>query len=436
MNKTQAKYIKARNIIPGGTQLLSKRPEQFLPNLWPAYYSKAKGCNIWDLDGKKYIDMSYMGIGSCILGYADKDVDKAAVGAVKSGNMSTLNVPEEVELAELLLEIHPWAEMVRYARCGGEAMAQAVRIARARTKKEKVLFCGYHGWHDWYLAANLSDNDALDGHLLKGLSPNGVPRSLVNTSFPFKYNDINEFKNLIKEHEGEIAAVVMEAVRNIMPEEGFLEGIREITSNKNIPLIIDEVSSGWRSCLGGAHNMFNIKPDIAVFAKGMSNGYPMAAIIGRKEVMDAAQESFISSTYWTDKIGPKCAIASIKKMRDKKVYNYLNTMGRKIQDGWREASEEVGLDIDISGIYPLGHFEFKYKNSLELKTLFTKLMLEKGFLATNSYYASYAHKEKHVLSYIKSVRDVFFEIKKAIDSNSVSDLLDNEVCHSGFQRLT
>lgn len=436
MNKTQEYYNKAKVLIPGGTQLLSKRPEQFLPNEWPAYFSKAEGCKVWDLDNKEYIDMSYMGIGANILGYTDKDVDSAVIEAIKLGNSTTLNAPEEVDLAELLIEIHPWADMVRYAKTGGEAMAQAVRIARAHTKKDKVLFCGYHGWHDWYLAANLADDEALDGHLIKGLSPNGVPRGLRNTAFPFRYNDIEAFRNLINEHKGEIGAVVMEAVRNIMPDEGFLEEIREITKRENIPFIIDEISSGWRSCLGGAHNMLNIEPDISVFAKGMSNGYPMAAIIGRKKFMDSAQDSFISSTYWTDRIGPVAAIAAIKKMRDLKVSDHLNSMGEMVQKGWLSVAKEADIKIHVSGIYPLGHFEFEYDNPLELKTLFTKLMLKRGFLATNAYYACYAHKKEHILSYINATKEAFKEIKEAIEQNRVMDAIGGDICHTGFQRLT
>lgn len=436
MNKTQTLYQKAKEYIPGGTQLLSKRPEQFLPGQWPAYYSKAKGCRVWDLDGKEYRDMSYMGIGSCILGYGDEDVDSAVLKAVASGNMSTLNVPEEVELAELLTEIHPWADMVRYARSGGESMSIAVRIARAHTGKDKILFCGYHGWHDWYLSANLADDDALDGHLLKGLAPKGVPRALKNTAFPFKYNDLDALKSLIKEHKGEIGAVVMEAVRNIMPDKGFLEEVRKITKENNIPYIVDEVSSGWRSFAGGAHALFNIEPDMAVFAKGMSNGYPMAAIIGKKEIMDSAQNSFISSTYWTDKIGPAAALASIKKIRDKNVPEHLDRAGKRVQDGWKEAAEKAGLKIHISGIYPLGHFEFEGEDSLILKTLFTQFMLEEGFLATNAYYASYAHKDQDIEEYLTASKRCFGKIKEAVDSGAPEKFLSGNVCSTGFQRLT
>ena len=190
IGRGQKLYLEAKEVIPGGTQLLSKRPEMFLPDLWPAYYSRAKGCRIWDLDGKEYIDASYMGIGANVLGYADDEVDAAAKEAVENGGMCTLNAPEEVYLAKELVRLHPWAQSVRYAKAGGEAMALAVRIARAYTKKDIVLFCGYHGWHDWYLSANLSDKDALNDQHIAGLEPLGVPSGLAGTNRPFQNNNI------------------------------------------------------------------------------------------------------------------------------------------------------------------------------------------------------------------------------------------------------
>lgn len=435
MSKSQELYQKAKKLIPGGTQLLSKRPEMFLPEFWPAYYQKAKGCRVWDLDGKEYIDMSYMGVGSCILGYSDYDVDKAVKSAIGKGNMCTLNAPEEVNLAELLLKLHPWADMVRYARTGGEATTIAVRIARAFSKKEIVLFSGYHGWHDWYLSANLSSDSALDGHLLPGLSPKGVPRKLMGTSVPFNYNDTEGFLNLIKKYDGKIAAVVLEPIRNYYPKEEFVETINKITKDSGIILIIDEVSSGFRLNLGGAHLLLGIKPDIAVFAKGISNGFPMAAIIGKKKVMKIAQDTFMSSTYWTDKSGPAAALATIKKLRKRKVYEHLIGIGKKIQEGWGVLAKKHGLDIEVSGIYPLGHFSFRRSDHLVLKTLFTQAMLEKGFLATTAFYASYAHKKKDVKRYLNAADEVFGFIAKALLRGGPEKFLRGPVCHSGFKRL-
>ena len=422
MGKSQELYNKAKKIIPGGTQLLSKRPEQFLPNLWPAYFEKAEGCKVWDLDGKAYYDMSYMGIGSCILGYKDKDVDEAVKKVIDKGVMTTLNCPEEVELAELLCDIHPWADMVRYARCGGEAMSIAVRIARTYSKKDLILFCGYHGWHDWYLAANVSEEGALDGHLLPGLSPNGVPKALKGTSMPFEYNDTEKFISLIREHEGRIAAVVMEPIRNYFPKEGFLETIREITEKKNIPLIFDEITSGWRLNSGGAHLTLGVTPDIAVFAKGMSNGYSMAAIIGKNRIMNSAQDTFISSTYWTERIGPAAAIASIKKMVKNNVSKHLMKTGEKAREAWQRSAGKKGLNIEISGIKPLSHFGFINNNPLLLKTLFTQHMLELGFLASNSLYSSFAHDDESVNKYIDALDDAFEFIKSAEESKNPENI--------------
>lgn len=436
MGNSQKLYEKAKEIIPGGTQLLSKRPETFLPEFWPAYYEKAKGCEIWDLDGNRYTDMSLMGIGSCILGYADKNVDIAVKSAIDKGSMATLNCREEVELAELLCRLHPWSKMVRFARSGGEAMAIAVRIARAKTGRELILFCGYHGWHDWYLSANLASDKALDGHLLPGLEPKGVPRSLKGLSIPFRYNDIESFLNLVKKNKEKIAAVVMEPIRNYYPQKGFLETIREITERLGIVLIFDEITSGFRLAIGGAHLKFKIFPDIAVFAKGMSNGFPMAAVIGRKHIMKAAQDSFISSTYWTERIGPVAALTTINELIKNKVPNYLNKVGKKIQEGWQASAKKHNLNIVVSGVNPLSHFSFSYKNSLVLKTLFTQFMLEKGFLATTAFYASYAHKDKDIKRYLNKVDEVFGLIEKAVKNGNPEKYLKGHVCQSGFKRLT
>lgn len=436
MGKSQDLYIKAKRIIPGGTQLLSKRPELLLPKQWPAYYEKAKGCEISDLDGNNYIDMSYMAIGACTLGYSDPDVDAAALDAIRKGNMSTLNCSEEVELAELLIDIHPWAEMVRYTRGGGDAMAVALRIARAASKKDIVLFSGYHGWHDWYLAANIANDSALDGKLLPGLNPLGVPRNLKDTAHPFYYNNKQQFIDLIAKYGDRIGAVIAETVRNVQPEAGFFEVLMEETKKRKIPLIFDEVSSGFRTNTGGAHLLMDVEPDIAVFAKGMSNGYAMGAVIGKSWVMDAAQDTFISSTYWTERIGPAATIASIKKMQNVKAQDHMMNVGKKIFDGWIELSNKHKLNLHVSGIYSLSHFAFP-KYNLELKTLYTQEMMKKGFLATTAFYASYAHKDEHISEYLKAADEVFdFIVKNDVTDKNIQKYLDGPVCQSGFKRLT
>jgi glutamate-1-semialdehyde 2,1-aminomutase len=202
-SKCQQLYRLAKSLIPGGTQLLSKRPEMFAPDQWPGYFREAHGVETVDLDGQHYVDMTTMAIGACLLGFNDPDVTEAVVARVRNGSMCTLNNPEEVELAQLLLSLHPWAENVRFGRSGGEAMAIAVRIARAATGRDVVAFCGYHGWHDWYLAANrttATGEDALQKHLLPGLSPSGVPSQLAGTALPFNYNQIDSLAKIVAEH--------------------------------------------------------------------------------------------------------------------------------------------------------------------------------------------------------------------------------------------
>ena len=436
MGSGQDLYRKAKRRIPGGTQLLSKRPEMFLPDHWPSYYLRAKGVEVWDLDGKKYIDMSYNGLGSCILGAADPEVDEAVHRAVEAGSLSTLNAPEEVELAELLCDLHPWAEMVRYARSGGEAMAMAVRIARACTGRDTVAFCGYHGWHDWYLAANLADDRALDGHLLPGLAPAGVPRGLRGTAFPFRYNHPEELRQITAQNGGRLAAVVLEPVRDHDPDPGFLDEIRRISRGAGAVLVFDEITSGFRLNTGGAHLLYGVSPDLAVFAKGMSNGYPMAAVIGRSGVMQAAQRTFISSTYWTDRIGPSAALATIRKHRRLGVARHLRDIGEKVQSGWRSAGERAGLNLEIGGILPLSHFSFPGEEGQAARTLFTQLMLDRGFLATPALYATYAHREEHLETYFPAVEETFGIVAGALRQGTLGDLLKGPVAHKGFRRLT
>lgn len=436
MDKNQELYTKAKQYIAGGVQLLSKRPELHLPEYWPTYFLNAKGCTVEDLNGKKYRDFTYMGIGACTLGYSFREVDEAVKKVIDSGSMSTLNPPEEVELAEVLLNLHPWASSTRFCRSGGEAMAIAVRIARASTKKDKILFCGYHGWHDWYLSANLSEDSALDGHLLPGLAPLGVPRNLAGTSFPFNYNNCEEFLHLIKKHKNEIGVVILETIRNFEPNAEFFKTIRETTQKEGIVLICDEISSGWRLNLGGAHLLYNIEPDIAVFAKAMSNGYPMAAVIGKKEIMNASQDTFISSTYWTERIGPTAALATISAMKKVNLSDYLTKVGKMVQNGWKEKAKKNNLSIKVSGIYPLGHFEFDYKNPLVIKTVFTQEMLKKGFMATTAYYASFGHTINDVEEYLEATDEVFNLIQNAIKRGNIEQVLEGPVCQTGFRRLT
>ena len=435
LEKSIALQEYAKKRIPGLSQLLSKRPDQFSYGVWPGYFSRAKGVEVWDLDGNRYVDMSIGGIGANVLGYADPDVDHAVREAINSGTSSSLNCPEEVELADLLCEIHPWAEKVRFARTGGEAMAVSVRIARAFTGRDKIAFCGYHGWHDWYLAANLGTENALGEHLLAGLEPAGVPKALAGTAFPFRYNQLGELDHILNANKGEIAAIVMEPIRNEFPNPGFSEGVRRLASETGAVLIIDEISAAFRMNTGGAHLVLGMEPDIAVFSKALGNGYPMAAIIGKPAVMEAAQKSFISSTYWTERIGPTAALATIKKHRQYDVGKHLMKIGQMIQEGWKNLFTKHGLSGHIGGIPPMSHFTFDHEKALVLKALFVQAMLEKGFLATTGFYAMFAHQEEHVKAYLAAVDQVLPLLNEAIGSGHPESFLVGQPAISGFKRL-
>lgn len=433
MGKGQELYKKAKTLIPGGTMLLSKRPEMFLPDQWPAYFSKAKGCRVWDLDGKEYIDVSIMGIGTNILGYGNDEVDDAVMQTVRSGNMSTFNCPEEVYLAEKLIELHPWADMVRLARSGGEANAVAIRIARAASGKDKVAICGYHGWHDWYLSANLGDEQNLAGHLLPGLDPAGVPQVLKGTVLPFNYNNFQELLDLVKNHE--IGVIKMEVSRNMGPEDNFLHKVRKLATERNIVLIFDECTSGFRQTFGGLHKMYGVEPDMAMFGKAMGNGYGITATIGKRAVMEAAQKTFISSTFWTERIGPTAAIATLKVMERVKSWETITNTGIEIKKHWQALADKHQLYITQWGLPALTGFSFTSKNNLAYKTYITQEMLGKGYLAGNSIYVCTEHTPEILEGYFNELDLLFANIREFENGKEVMPLLKGPICHGGFKRL-
>lgn len=427
---TQAQYREAKKIIPGGTQLLSKRPEMFAPEVWPAYYEEARGCEVVDTQGRRLVDMSTGGILSCILGYADPDVNEAVLRRVRMGSMSSLQTYDEVELAQELTGIHTWATKARFTRSGGESVAVAVRIARAATGRDHVAICGYHGWHDWYLAANL-DGKALDGHLLPGLEPKGVPSQLAGTVSAFRYNRIEELHAIIDREGEQLAAIVMEPSRSHDPEPGFLEAVRTAANRCGAVLIFDEITIGWRLCLGGYHMALKVEPDIAVFAKAISNGYPMGAVIGRDEVMDAAAECFISSTFWTEGIGPSAALATIRKLKSLDVPSHLHHIGHLVSEGWKKLGKEHELPIRIVGRPQMLVLGFDHSQANAMITHITAQMLKRGFLAGGTFNAMWSHQKWHVDSYLNALDDVFRNLREMLAAGSFC----GPERHTGFRRL-
>ncbi|MCG9894703.1 MAG: aminotransferase class III-fold pyridoxal phosphate-dependent enzyme [Fimbriimonadaceae bacterium] len=432
-----ALWEKAKSIIPGGNGILSKRSERYLPGQWPAYYDRAKGCEVWDLDGNRYIDFAQMGVGACVLGYANDEVDGAVTRAIQKGVMCTLNAPEEVQLAEKMLSLHDWAHMARFARTGGEACAIAVRIARAASGKDVVALCGYHGWSDWYLAANLSDSAALDAQLLPGLDTVGVPNTLHGTAVTFRYNHLEDLEDLAAKMGDRIGAIVLEPMRGSYPEPGFMEGVRAIADRLGAVLIFDEVTSAFRVNLGSIHHtLSDVRPDMAVFGKALGNGYAISAVIGRRSVMDHAQDSFISSTMWSERIGFAAALATVNIMERDGVQERLVASGRQVQEGWKTLSAKHGIPIGIGGCPPLTSLSFKVERPMELMTLYAQEMLAKGYLLGAAVYTTDAYTPEIIDRFLEASDEVWGTLAQALHDGDVRGRLKGAVADPGFKRLT
>ena len=425
-------WKRAKQIIPGGTMLFSKNPDLFLPDKWPAYFNKSKKYKIWDLDGNCFHDLSYMGVGTNILGYAHPYIERKVIETIKKGSMTTLNSIEEVKLAEKLIHLHPWAEMVRFTRTGGEANAVAIRIARASSGRDKVAICGYHGWHDWYLSSNLTNSKNLNKHLMNNVPISGVPKFLKNSVFPFEYNNFAQLKKIVENQK--IGTIKMEVQRDFQPKDNFLENVRKLASDKNIILIFDECTSGFRKTLGGLHKYYKVNPDIAIFGKALGNGHAINAIIGTKAVMDSCKSTFISSTFWTERIGPTAALATLDVMEKNKSWEIISNMGKAIKKRWKIIAKSNNLNLDIKGLDAIPNFTFKSKNNLAYKTFITQEMLKRKILTSNAIYCSVVHNSKLLENYFHILNDIFYKINKFEKNiDNIQDKLETKICLSGIR---
>jgi glutamate-1-semialdehyde aminotransferase len=431
----QKYWKKAQKLIPGGTMLFSKNPDLFLPKKWPAYFSKAKGYSLWDLENKKYSDLCLMGVGTNTLGYANNEIDNEVIKKIRQSNMSSLNNIEEILLAEKLIELHPWSEMVRFARSGGEANAIAIRIARAATNKKKIALCGYHGWHDWYLSGNLTNSNNLKDFLFSNVPIKGVPKDLKNTVYPFEYNNFEQLESIVSKND--IGIVKMEVSRNYLPKKYFLEKIRKLCDKKKIILIFDECTSGFRKTFGGLHKLFNVNPDMAVFGKALGNGYAINAIIGKRSIMESAKSSFISSTFWTERIGSVAGLKTLEVMNKYKSWEIISKIGDSIKDNWLKLSNSHNIHANIMGISSLPNFNFSHEDNLLFKTYISQEMLKHKILAGNSIYVCIDH-NKNILEKYYSILDIIFKkIKDCINEReNIRSLLKGPVCIAGIRNET
>ena len=429
-NKGIKLYKKAKKIIPGGTMLFSKKPELYSSENWPAYYKKAKGCYVWDLNDKKFLDMLFL-VGTNTLGYSNKHVDNQVIKFIKKSNMSSLSAPEEVQLAKKILRLHPWADQARFTRGGGEANATLIRIARASTKKQNIAFCGYHGWHDWYLSSNLNNKKNLDNHLMSNLKSQGVMKNLKDSCFPFNYNELHNLKKLINKHN--IGIIIMEVTRNYNPQNDFLKKIRALCNKKNIILIFDECTSGFRENLGGKHLKFKVNPDLAMFGKAMGNGYAINAIIGKRKYMKNAEKTFISSTFWTERVGSVAALSTIKYMEKNKTFKKIIAQGKKIKNKWKELSIKYKIDLDIISMDSIPIFLFKTNHEIKKKFIINE-MLKEGILASNIIYVSISHTDEILKYYFRKLEKIFHKLS-IISKQNLEKETNKSLLLSHFKRM-
>jgi glutamate-1-semialdehyde aminotransferase/aryl-alcohol dehydrogenase-like predicted oxidoreductase len=433
LNKTQKKWWTRCKYVLNGGMLLSKNPDQFLPGKWPISYIKAKGCKIW-IDKKNFFyDFSLMGVGTNILGYANNKVNSFVKKIIDLSSNSTINSDLDVQLSKKILSTNKWASKCFFARTGGEANTIALRISRCFTKKNLVAICGYHGWHDWYLSTNLQNKKNLNNLHLSGLEPLGVNKNLKKITFPFKYNDIESFKRLIKSQKN-IGTVFMEVQRNVKPKNNFLKKIREITTKKNIVLIFDECTSGFREVYGGLHKKFGVNPDLAVYGKAIGNGFPITAVVGREEVMKSAYNSFISSTFWSERLGPAAAVATLDEMKRVKSWLKIISIGKKIKKYWYSLGKKYNVKISITGLNSMPSLNFISKKNLYYKTYLTQELLKKKILSSNVIYCSVSH-EKYLKIYFREFKKLFEKISRFEKGYNVLGYLEHPLARPGFQRL-
>lgn len=433
MNLGQKYWKRALNIIPNGNMFFSKRPDLLLPKKWPVYFSKSKGYKVWDLKGNSYCDFSFMGVGTNVIGYSNNEVNNSVIKKLKLGISSTLNSTEEIILSEKLINLHDWAHSVKLCRTGAEAAAIAIRISRAHNKKNKVIICGYHGWQDWYLATNLKNKNNLNQHLIKGVGAEGVLKNLKNSVYQFEYNNINSLKKIIKKHN-DISAIIMEVERNIKPKKNFLNKVRKLSKENNINLIFDECTSGFRSNLGGLHLKYGVIPDMCLFGKALGNGYPINAVIGKKNIMKAAEKTFISSTFWSERLGPTAALKTIEIMERDKTYSKINLLDKKVRTLWKKLSKLHKINIKIEGMTGIPSFKFNHKDNLAFKTYITQEMLKKKIFASNIVYLCSVHDSYILKKYKKNLSKIFKKIKECIDNkNEIGQLLEGPVSNYGLR---
>jgi len=417
LEKSSKMLSKAKKLIPGASQTFSKGPSQFVQGVAPNFLHRGEGCHVYDLDENEFIDPT-MALGSVILGYDYPAVKEAIIKQLQKGSIFSLPSPLEVELAEILVDVIPCAEMVRYGKNGSDVTSAAVRVARAYTGREKIACCGYHGWQDWYIGTTVRDW--------------GVPQCVKNLTYTFDYNDIESLRKIFEENDGEVAAVIMEPLSTTEPKGNFLEKIKKLTHENGAILIFDEVVTGFRIALGGAQEYYKVTPDLACFGKGMANGMPLSAIVGKAEIMERFEEVFFSFTFGGETLSIASAISTINEIREKNILEYIWDKGKLLKDALDELilKHDLGDYLSVRGLPPRFVMLFETESGepdLELKSLFQQECLKRRILFTSAFNTCFSHTDKDIHFSLQVYDEVLALCKEAIDDGNIKEKIDGQV---------
>lgn len=424
IQKSKEWYAKAQKLIPNQAQTMSRTQSQFVEGVHPIFLQSGKGSHVIDVDGNEYIDYS-MSLGPIVLGYQYKQVDQAIKEQLKEGIILTLPNPLEVEVAQTLTEIIPSAEMVKYAKTGSEADSAAVRLARAYTGREKIAYCGYHGWHEWYISTTSRKA--------------GIPKALEQLMKPFEYNNIESLQKIFNENKNEIAAVIMEPISIFEPKKNFLQEVRKLCNENGTLLIFDEIVTGFRWAIGGAQEYYGVTPDISTFGKAISNGMPLSAVVGKAEIMKRmeADDFFFSGTFGGELLSLAAARATINEIRTKPVIKKQWSNGKKIKNNFNEAAKNNGVDAKCMGDAPHTVFVFNQQNNyttFEVKSLFIQETIKRGALITGSNMTCFKHSKEDIEKTNQAITESLEIVGKALKENNLKEKIEGKIIREIFKR--
>lgn len=422
-DRSMAMLARARRSIPGASQTLSKGADMFVEGAYPVFLQRGRGCRVWDVDGGEYIDY-LLGLASITLGYAYPAVTEAVARQLGEGSIFSLPHPLEVEVAERLIEAIPCAEWARFLKTGSEANSAAIRVARAHTGRDVVLYCGYSGWHDWYAITTPRSK--------------GIPKDFARFIVPFNYNDLPSLERALDEHYGSVAAVIMEAALIDAPTPGFLEGVKKAAHDHGALLIFDEIVTGFRWAIGGAQEYFGVVPDLATFGKGMANGLPLSAVVGRAELARQFEEVFVSSTFGGDTLALAAARATIDEYQRQPVIAHLWTAGRRFQEGFRRAMGRAGVPVECVGFPVHPKIIFRHAKDETNRALMSLFLQETGRRGVIFHFAgfniSFSHSDADVDESLEGCDAALRIVGEALADGRVTERLEGRPYGEVFKR--